>query len=153
MNANSNSSCYTIPFRKNPWMPIGYKILADKKLVYVFGEDRPTIDEQIRLLDSIAQDPQYVAPMKNLVDLRKCEPLGYSAEEISRFSRKKAELKERFQGERTAVVVNNDLDFGVQRIFSANLEPHHLDLNVFRSFDEALKCLDVELEEKDFDLE
>ena len=130
-------------------MAIQYKILPDKKLVYVSGKTKPTIEEQIQCLFSIAQDPLYVAPMKKLVDFRVCEPIGYSHDEIKRFTEAKAELKERFKGEATAVIVNNDLDFGVSRVFSSFLEPHNLDLCVFRNLDDALRWLDVEVDDDD----
>lgn len=134
-------------------MTIRYKILPDKNLLYVSGKNRPTIDEQIRSLDSIARDPLYAAPMKKLVDFRGCDPMGYSYDEIKRFTKAKAELKERFKGEKTAVIVNNELDFGVSRVFGARLEPHNMDLNVFRNLEDARHWLDVELEESDLEFD
>ena len=84
--------------------------------------------------------------MKKLVDFTKINPIGLTKEEIELFTEKKAQYKEKFKNEQTAVVVNNDLDFGVSRIFYAKMRSYGLQMNVFRNIEDALHWLDVKLD-------
>lgn len=130
-------------------MSFRYKIFHDRKLVYVTATRKPTFDEQLQHFDLLAREPGYVSPMKKLVDLRKTGQIGLSNLEITRMVEKLAAYKEKFKDEQTAVVVSNDLDFGLSRMFSANMEPYGMDLNVFRTIEAALRCLDVKLDESE----
>ena len=52
-------------------MPIRYRIIEDKKLVYVVGSGRITLSDLLTHMDELSHDPHYNAPMKKLVDYRK----------------------------------------------------------------------------------
>lgn len=78
-------------------MSIRYKIFDDRKLVYLIAEKNPTFDEQLRNLETLANDPRYVAPMKKLVDFTKINPIGLTKEEIELFTEKKAQYKEKLK--------------------------------------------------------
>jgi hypothetical protein len=130
-------------------MPLRYKIIPEKRLVYVVGEKRITLEELFQHLETLAKDPLYVAPMKKLIDYRICDKIGGSNEEIAAFLGKKVEFIEKFKGENSAMIVNNDLDFGISRMIGAQQEMYGLEMFVTRSFDEALQALDLELNDND----
>jgi hypothetical protein len=127
-------------------MAIRYKIFDDKKFVYVTADKVPEFSEQLEHLETLANDPKYIAPMKKLVDFSKIGQIGLTNEEIDEYMGKKAQYKDKFKGERTAVVVNNDLDFGISRIFYVKMDNQKFEMNVFRTVDEALQWLDIKLD-------
>ena len=51
-------------------MPLKYKIIESKKLVYLKGIGNVTFSELMNHIDELSQDPKYKAPMKKLVDHR-----------------------------------------------------------------------------------
>lgn len=130
-------------------MSIRYKIIHEKKLVYVLGENKITPEDLFQHWETLARDPLYVAPMKKLIDYRKCDRFGPSSEHIAEYLGKKVKLLEKFKGETSVVIVNNDLDFGTSRMFGAHLGMHGLEMHVVRSLGAALKVLGVELSDND----
>ncbi len=130
-------------------MPIKYKIFEREKLVYVSGEGKITIDELLRHLEELSRDPEYRAPMKKLVDYRNTPQIGLSREDGQKFTDRKSLFKDSFQGERCAIVVANELDYGVSRVHSARIEPADIETNVFRNIHEALAWLKVDLDENE----
>jgi hypothetical protein len=130
-------------------MSIRYKIIHEKKLVYVLGENKITHEDLFQHWETLARDPLYVAPMKKLIDYRKCDRFGPSSKHIEEYIWKKVRLLKKFKGEISVVIVNNDLDFGTSRMFGAHLGMHGLEMNVVRSLGAALKILDVALSDMD----
>lgn len=129
-------------------MSLQYTIIESEKLVYVIGEGEITLDELLNHLEELSRDPGYVPPMKKLVDYRKAQTMGPKKEEIDYFTGRMASYKEVFQGEKCAIVVNNELDFGISRVYSAKIEASGLETNVFRDIGKALRWLGVDLDEK-----
>lgn len=129
-------------------MPLTYRIFPEKKLVVVTGEGRVTLDDLLKNLEDLASDPDYEPPMKKLVDHRASDVIALPVEESKVFAERKRELLPRFKGERCALVVTYDVDFGMGRMQAAILEPHGFDIGVFRSLSDALSWLGVELEDR-----
>lgn len=125
-------------------MPLKYKVLHDRKLVYVTGEGRITISELLDHLDVLARDPAYQAPMKKLIDYRNCEPMHLSSLDIMNFSEKKASYKDVFAGEKCAIITSDKVDYGMARMHGALIEQEKIDTRVFRDFPEALAWLAVQ---------
>jgi hypothetical protein len=126
-------------------MSIRYKIFPEKKLVYALMEDGIKNEDIFQHWETLARDPQYIAPMKKLIDCRRCDRFGPSNEQIEEFLGQKIELLEKFKGEISASIVNNDLDFGTSRIFGTHIGMYGLEMHVVRSLSAALKVLGVEL--------
>ena len=122
-------------------MPIEYRIRGD--VVYVAGTGVVTAADLADHLDSLRRDPAYRSPMKKIVDYRSGRVLEVSTEEIQRIARLKLRLKEAFEGERCAFLVNADMDFGLSRMHGALVE-EHLDSAVFREIPPALEWLGVD---------
>ena len=70
-------------------MPLKYKIIKSKNIVYVIGSGFITFSELMRHIDELAHDPDYKAPMKKLVDYRNIESLDLSMNESEIFAQKK----------------------------------------------------------------
>jgi len=51
-------------------MPLKYKIVESKKLIYLKGIGTVAFSELMNHIDELSQDPKYKAPMKKLVDHR-----------------------------------------------------------------------------------
>ena len=51
-------------------MPLKYKIIESKKLIYLKGIGTVAFSELMNHIDELGQDPKYKAPMKKLVDHR-----------------------------------------------------------------------------------
>jgi len=49
-------------------MPLEYKIIESKKLLYVKGVGAVSFSELMNHVDELSQDPKYKASMKKLVD-------------------------------------------------------------------------------------
>jgi len=130
-------------------MPIKYKILKNKKLVYSVGENSVTLEDLLHHLEELATDQHYTAPMKKLVDYRKAQLVSISNEEVEKFSKEKLAFGNFFQEEMCAIVVNNDLDFGITRMHGMQIEFENINTNSFRKFEDAIAWLKVELDERE----
>ena len=127
-------------------MPLEYKIIESKKLLYVKGTGTVAFSELMNHIDELRQDPKYKAPMRKLVDYRQIKKLDLSMSEQESFSLKKAEAKESFAGEKCAIVVTTDYGFALARVHSALSEVSNRDTSIYRDLNEALVWLGVELD-------
>jgi len=130
-------------------MPLRYKIIESKKIVYVIGEGNITLDDLSNHIEELSKDPKYIAPMKKLIDYRQAVPMGPYSEELDNFINRILKFKDIFRGEICAVVVNDDLSFGITRVFASKMEPLNFQTNVFRDFNEALKWLQIQLDDNE----
>jgi len=128
-------------------MPLKYKIIESKKLLYVKGIGTVSFSELMNHVDELCQDPKYKAPMKKLVDHRQVKKLDLTMNEQERFVEKKASMKELFLGEKCAIVVPTDFGFALARVHGALSEGSNRDTSVFRDFNEALTWLGVKLDD------
>lgn len=131
-------------------MPLKYRIIEDRKLVYVTGEGDITFPELMSHIEELARDPGYKAPMKKLVDYRNATLNEISMKESDIFTQRKASLCDVFAGEQCAIVAPRDADFGMSRSHNAKIERSNVNTSVFRNLDDALKWLDVKLDPAEF---
>ena len=129
-------------------MPVTYKIIPGKKLVYATGTGDVTFAELMRHIEDLSRDPEYKAPMRKLVDYREVTQIDLSPEESESFALKKSLYGDRFAGEKCAIVAPRDTGFGVARAHSTLIGFKDVDIEtqVFRDFDKALQWLDVRLD-------
>ncbi len=125
-------------------MPIDFRIHPDKQLVHTTATERVVLDDLLTHLGRLSADGRYIAPMKQLVDLRACK-LDLDATDILSYSMEKSTLAFRFADERCAVVVDRDLEFGLCRMHQAQVEAAGITIRVFRELEAALAWLAVEL--------
>jgi hypothetical protein len=132
-------------------MALKYKIIKSKKIVYVTGNGVITFSELIQHINELAQDPDYKAPMKKLVDYRNIERLDLSMSESELFAQRKAELDEIFSEEKCAIVTDVDSSFGVARVHDTliSFKNPNIVTMVFRDFIKAQEWLGIELDDDD----
>ena len=128
-------------------MPLIYKIIESKKLLYVEGVGVVSFSELMNHVDELCQDPKYKAPMKKLVDYRQIKKLDLTMDEQERFVQKKASVKEFFSEEKCAIVAPTDYGFALARVHGALSEGSNRDTSIFRDFNDALTWLDVKLDD------
>ncbi len=126
-------------------MPLRYEIIESQRLVLVVIEGRIGLVDLLQHIEVLSRDPRYVPPMKKLVDYRLAEQMGPKSEDIEAFVNSKTLMREIFAHEKCAIVIVNDLDFGMARIFSAKIESANYETNVFRDYRKALDWLEVDL--------
>lgn len=134
-------------------MPIRYKIIESKKLVYAVGSGLLTLPDLLGHLDDLAADPQYKAPMNKIVDYRKATIKKLTMNEADIFTYKKARLKKLFLGEKCAIVTNTDVDFGMSRVHGTKIEKADIDTMTFRDINKALDWLDVQIDDNELSIE
>ena len=71
-------------------MPLKYKIVESKKLVYLKGIGSVAFSELMNHIDELSQDVKYKAPMKKLVDHRQIKKLDLTMKEQELFAEKKS---------------------------------------------------------------
>jgi len=130
-------------------MPVRYKIIASKKLVYALGSGHVTLSDLMSHMNELSHDPNYKAPMKKLVDYRQVNHLDLSMEDSESFAAKKAELKEEFHKEKCAIVATKDINFGTARVHNALIESLGIETAVFRDLKKALAWLEIELDDNE----
>jgi hypothetical protein len=127
-------------------MPIKYEILEDKRLVLVKGSGVVTGRDVIMHLDALVADDRYSAPMKKLEDYRTIESINISSEEAESIANKKKTYKSKFHEERCAFVSPKDRTYGTSRVHQALVDNSDINTEVFRQIEEALKWLDLTLD-------
>jgi len=127
-------------------MAIEYKIVADKKLILARGVATVKGSDVLKHLEELAADKNYVSPMKKLVDYRNIDNILISSEEAIAIARKKKDLAEAFKNERCAFISPGDLTYGTSRVHQALIQGIDLNTEVFRSVQEAIDWLDVDID-------
>ncbi|MCB1090063.1 MAG: hypothetical protein KDL87_00925 [Verrucomicrobiae bacterium] len=125
-------------------MPIPYQIYPQHRLVYVRGSGTLRLSEVTDHFARLAVDPAYQAPMLKLVDYRTVNMGELTFAEIRRVATVKEGLMKAFEGERTAFIVDSDLNFGLGRQHQSLMSETNIDVNVFRSFEDAVRWLGLE---------
>lgn len=133
-------------------MAISYRIYKEMGVVYCRGEGHIELQDLLDHIDTLAHDPAYAPPMKKLVDYRASQLRDLSSEEIRAFTARKVELQDRLAGERCALVVSGDYDFGMSMLHIAHVDEANIETKAFRDIDDALAWLDVPLQPQDLAL-
>jgi hypothetical protein len=117
-------------------MPICFRVDAAARCVFVTGESPVVDDDLTRYQQELATHPDHGPGFHQLVDLRAVDGAGVTAAGV-RFA---GSLTDAFapylRDTRCAVVVSEDLAFGMARVFGAHAS-EALEVGVFHEIEEA----------------
>jgi hypothetical protein len=112
-----------------------YKIDKERRLVLSFGAGLLTEEDILGHMDRISKDPEFDPSYSQLVDFRQITGIEFGPEDVRQF----AERNIFSSRARRAILVKDDLQFGLARMFEIHRELNgETGIRVFRTFDEAL---------------
>jgi hypothetical protein len=116
-------------------MPAFYKIDKDRKLVLSSGSGVLTIDDILMHQERLVADPDFDSSFSQLTDFTQFTKVDITADQV-RIAAKKNIFSSR---SRRAMVVKNDLQYGLARMFEIHRDSAgEVGIRVFRNLDEAL---------------
>jgi hypothetical protein len=118
-------------------MPCGYIIDLARSLVLSRGWDIVTDRELLAHVRALTIDPRFSRDFRQLVDLRDVTDVQITASCI----REMVRLNPYGAGARRAVVVTNDVVFGMARMYQILSDESPDELQIFRKVDDALEWL------------
>jgi hypothetical protein len=119
-------------------MPAFYKIDKERKLVMSTGSGVLTLTDALVHQERLLGDPDFSPDFSQLLDFTHVARVELSAEEIRRL----AQTTVFSANSRRAFVVDNDLKFGLARMFAVFRETlGENGIRVFRNLDDALDWL------------
>lgn len=121
---------------------MGIKITKDKGQDLTVHVVTGPVSEA-EMYDALTKLYKQEPTMHLLWDMSKAEVGHVTTDTLRRFVRKAAQMGERRQGGRTAIIAPQDLQYGLARMseFFAEMESAPYNLRVFRSKEEALQWL------------
>lgn len=120
-------------------MPIDYQF-DDRGFVLVRVEGQPSFDEMQACTDAYRSAPAYEPGMPILVDDR-ARTAPPSVEEIRALAEQASQGPEEEQGQRCAMLVEQDIQFGMSRMWSSLTDEKARTIEVFRDEQEAITWL------------
>lgn len=127
-------------------MPFTYRIDSERGVVYATATGTVTDDDVTKLKADIAADPAFRPGMVELSDLRGIEDLQVSPEGISRFAMMDQQHADDQADFKLALVANEDLVYGMARMYQMSTGPNPQQVSVFRSVEEAEAWLGITAE-------
>ena len=121
-------------------MPIRYAIDDAAGIVAVTAEGDVRQEEDLECFGALVANPGYRPGMGLLLDYRNRVSVA-TTEQVKQFVEAAARLREAFDGSRCAIVVSEDVAFGMARMYAALAEDSFIPMNVFRDPDEAARWL------------
>ena len=119
-------------------MPAFYKIDKERKLVMSTGSGVLTLTDALLHQERLLRDPDFSPDFSQLLDFTHVVRVKLSADEIRRL----AQTTVFSANSRRAFVVDNDLKFGLARMFAVFRETlGEKGIRVFRNLDDALEWL------------
>ena len=117
-------------------MPLSYTIDTERGIVRITAEGTPSIGDQAKLASQWMRDPAYRKGMPILLDNRlRTEPSDRT--HVTEVAQHTARSPELLKGTRCAVVVANDAEFGMTRMFGSLSEERPLVTKPFRDIPSA----------------
>lgn len=117
-----------------------YKIDKERRLVLSSGTGVLTREDILGHMDRLSKDPDFDPDFSQLVDFRQITEVEFGPEDVRQF----AERNIYSSRARRAIVVKDDLQFGLARMFEIHRELHgETGIRVFRSYDEAVDWIVV----------
>jgi hypothetical protein len=118
-------------------MPCGYTIDLARSLVLSRGWDVVMDRELLAHVRILTADPRFARDFRQLADLRDVTDVQITASTI----REMVKLNPFGAGARRAVVVTNDVVFGMARMYQILTDESPDELQIFRKVDDALQWL------------
>lgn len=123
-------------------MPMSYTIDGDANVIKLTGDGLLTDQEMVDCVDAMRRDPELKPGMNSLSDMRRIE-VGFTSTGVGKML-EVMRATEHMRGEaRAAIVVTEDVAFGMARMFEMKTEGSELqpEFRVFRDIDEAVGWL------------
>lgn len=112
-----------------------YRIDKERRLVMTSGAGPLTREDILGHMDRLSADPDFEPDFGQLADFRQITEVQFGPEEVRQF----AERDIYSPTARRALLVNDDLQFGLARMFEIHRElKGETGIRVFRTLDEAL---------------
>ena len=124
--------------------PIEYTIHPESGLLYVWAEGHLRSSDILAYLQAVEADPDFEAGLRVLTDLRRVDHYDLDPDDIRTVAAANAGLHESLPpGRRLALVSPKDAVYGLLRMFQALSEGQNLNVQVFRTIEEAVEWLEV----------
>ena len=112
-----------------------YRIDKERRLVMTSGAGPLTTEDILGHMDRLSTDPDFNPDFGQLADFRQITEIQFGPEEVRQF----AERTIYSPSSRRALLVKDDLQFGLARMFEIHRElKGEIGIRVFRILDEAL---------------
>jgi hypothetical protein len=137
------SSLRPAAFRRDisgDFVPASYKIDKARRFVLSTGTGFLSKEDVLGHMDRISADPEFDPTFSQLLDFTNVAEVGFGPDDVRQF----AERNIFSPGSRRAFVVQNDLHFGLARMFEIHRELRgETGIAVFRSMEEAMDWIAV----------
>lgn len=120
-------------------MPVGYTIDLAQSLVLSRGWGIVTDRELLAHVRALTADPRFARNFRQLADLRDVTDVQVTAATI----REMVRLNPFWAGARRALVVTNDVVYGMARMYQILRDESPDELEIFRKMDGALQWLGI----------
>ncbi len=118
-------------------MPISYVIDAERNLVVTTASGTLTNDDVIQLKDRLAQDPGFKPGMSELSDVRSIDHLEVTPAGVRAMVRQDERAATQGASGKLALVVSQDVAYGMARMYQMLTESHTPNVGIFRDIGEA----------------
>jgi hypothetical protein len=122
-------------------VPLSYRIDPDQKAIFTIALGTLTDDELLEHKRRLREDPRLSKGMVELSDIRGIDRLAVTPEGIQRFVMQDELDAEVFQDYKLAIVVNQDVVFGMGRMYEMMTSRNLPDVRIFREMDQAREWL------------
>lgn len=120
---------------------INCEIDKNANLVFTTIKGEVTANEVLAALTGLLDSPEYRPGLNGLVDLRESD-MDPDAKEIRKIAALLINNKERIGESRSAIVVSEDLAYGLARMFEAYADESSIETRIFRDMEAARSWLD-----------
>jgi hypothetical protein len=124
-------------------MPITYTIDKQRRFILRIISGAATSDEILASLAEVLKHPDYHPGMKSLTDLRAIQHYA-SPQEVRQIANFILGREEEVRGGKAAIVVSQDVSFGMARMLEMLTESSQLSIRVFKNLKEAYEWLEIE---------
>ena len=123
-------------------MSVEYMIDLEKRLLVLKGTGVVTGPDMHAYVGRVLEDPDVRSVTKELVDFRQAE-FNMGPEDVRGFASADRTRFDGLQIERRAILVSNELQFGLMRMYGQYMASMQQDVRSFYDMDEALRWLEL----------
>lgn len=135
--------------RQSYWnnsMPILYRVIPDQKVAYIKASGKVNADEIMREGARMFAETDWENGFNILCDYRNITELDLRSEDINRIASRDRVHEPIFDKSKCAVVAENDLIFGLSRMWEIVSEDTSLTTMIFRDIREAIDWLEMDVD-------
>ncbi len=123
-------------------MPIEYRIDKKRKIVLTVARDSLSDEELLEHKNILMADPEFEKGMVELSDVRAVTHFNLSTAAIDDLVSADRQKHPKLEGYRLAIVVPDDLGFGLARMYGVRTELN-VPVGIFRDMNEAMAWLGI----------